>query len=204
MASSGNVIDYVNFSNTYSGGLMLDKDTSSSHNSTAVYVSAPSWWAQIIINKNLGSWGRSFTLYATYWNGSSWVEAWRDTQSMGQLEGGTWTFKYYHNSTLGSTPGDVADAVLWELYLEFPELYRKRMWVYSGGIGCISADTYNNSYRGRPIYSCGRLGGDSIYNSGEAGRIRDKIRSEYFNQSADTGTLISASKEHKLVAYKYN
>ena len=204
MASSGNLISYANFSNTYSGGLMLDKDTNSSHNSTAIYVSSPSWWAQITINKNLGSWGRSFTLYAAYWNGSSWVEAWRDTRSFSQMEGGSWTYKYYHNSTLGSTSGDVADAVLWELYLDFPELYRKRLWVYSGGIGCMSESTYNNLYRGRLIYSCGRLGNDSIYNSGEAGRIRDKIRSEYFNQSANTGTLITASKEHKLVAYKYN
>ena len=65
--------------------------------------------------------------------------------------------------------------------------------------------TYNKVYRGRPIYSCGRLGGDSIYISGEAGRMRDKIRSDYFNQGVGSGTtLITASKEHKLVAYKYN
>lgn len=204
MASSGNLVSYSNFSNTYSGGLVLDKDTSSKNNSYVVYTSSPSWWAQITINKNMGSWGRSFTLVATYWNGSSWVEAWKDTHSWGQFESGSWTYKYYHNSTLGSTSGDVADAVLWELYFDHPELYRKRMWVYSGGIGCMPENTYNKLYRGRPIYSCGRLGGDSIYISGEAGRIRDKIRSEYFNQSANNGTLITAAKEHKLVAYKYN
>lgn len=203
MASSGNLISYANFSNTYSGGLVLDKDTGSSHNSCSVYVSSPSWWAQIIINKNVGTWERSFTLFASYWNGSTWVEAWRDTQRMGQLEGGKWTFKYYHNSTLGSTPGDVASAVLWELHLDHPELYRKRMWVYAGGIGCMPEDTYNNLYRGRPIYSCGRLGEDSRHNAGDQGRKRDEALS-IFSQSANSGTPITASNEAKLVAYKYN
>ena len=197
-------ISYANFSKSYTGRLVLDKDTNSSHNSYTTYVSSPSWWAQITINKNWGTWGRSFTLFATYWNGSSWVEAWRDSHSWGQMESGEWTYKYYHNSTLGSTSGDVPTAVLWELHLDHPELYRKRMWVYSGGAGCMPESTYNNYYRGRPIYSCGRLGGESIYISGEAGRIRDKIRSEYFNQSTSSPTLITASKEHKLVATKYN
>ena len=198
-------ISYANFSKSYVGGLMLDKDTNSSHNNSTIYVSSPSWWAQITINKNLGTWGRSFTLTAAYWNGSTWVDAWSDRHSWGQFETGSWTYKYYHNSTLGSTPGDVADAVLWELYFDFPELYRKRMWVYSGGAGCMPESTYNDLYQRGLIYSSGRLGGDSIYNSGEAGRIRDKIRSEYFNQGVASGiTSITASKEHKLVATKYN
>ena len=197
-------ISYANLSKSYTGGLVRHTDTNSSHNSYTTYVSSPSWWAQITINKNLGTWGRSFTLFASYWNGSTWVEAWRDSHSWGQFETGSWTYKYYHNSTLGSTSGDVADAVLWELHLDHPELYRKRMWVYSGGAGCMPESTYNNLYQKGLIYSSGRLGGDSIYNSGEAGRIRDKIRSEYFNQSTSSPTLITASKEHKLVATKYN
>ena len=64
--------------------------------------------------------------------------------------------------------------------------------------------TYNDLYQGEPIYSCGRTGGDSIYVSGEAGRMRDKIRSDYFNQSKDSGKSIAASREYKLTAYKYN
>ena len=201
--ASGDLINYANFSNSYSGGLIMDKDSGSSNNSRAVYVSAPSWWAQITINKNIATWGRSFTLYASYWNGSSWVEAWKDTHSWGQLESGEWTYKYYHNSTLGSTSGDVATAVLWELYFDHPELYRKRLWLYAGGIGCMPEDTYNNLYKGRLIYSCGRLGGDSRHDAGDTGKKRDEALS-LFSQSANRGTLITASNEHKLVAYKYN
>ena len=205
MANTGDSISYANFSKSYTGGVVLDKDTNSSHNTYVTYVSSPSWWAQITINKNFGTWGRSFTLTAAYWNGSKWVDAWSDSHSFGQMESGSWTYKYYHNSTLGSTSGDVPDAVLWELYFDHPELYRKRLWVYSGGAGCMPESTYNDKYQGRPIYSCGRLGGDSIYVSGEAGRMRDKIRSDYFNQGADSGTKqIAASREYKLTAYKYN
>lgn len=203
MASSGNLISYANFSNTYSGGLLLNKDTNSKNNSFTVYMSSPSWWAQIAIEKYTGSWGRSFTLTAAYWNGSTWVDAWSDRHSWNQIEAGVWNYKYYHNSTLGSTPGDVADAVLWELYFDHMELYNKKMWVYTGGIGCMPEDTYNNVYRGRPIYSCGRLGADSKHAAGDRGRTRDAALS-IFSQSADSGTLITPSNEHKLVAYKYN
>ena len=203
MASSGNLISYSNFSNTYSGDRVLYKGSSSGKNSFTVYTSSPSWWAQIQIDKNVGSWGRSFTLTAAYWNGSTWVDAWSDRHSWSQFEGGTWTYKYYHNSTLGSTSGDVASAVLWELYFDHMELYDKRMWVYTGGIRCMPENTYNNVYRGRPIYSCGRLGGDSMYAAGDDGRKRDEALS-MFNQSANSGTLITPSRETKLVAYKYN
>ena len=200
---AGELISYANFSKAYYGGLVFDKDSSSSNNSRSVYISSPSWWAQIQIDKNVGSWGRSFTLTASYWNGSTWVKAWSDYHEWGQFEGGTWTYKYYHNSTLGSTSGDVASAVLWELYCDHMELYDKRMWVYTGGIRCMPEDTYNNVYRGRPIYSCGRLGGDSMYAAGDDGRKRDEALS-MFNQSANSGTLITPSRETKLVAYKYN
>lgn len=200
---AGELISYANFSSAYYGGLVFDKDSSSSNNSRSVYISSPSWWAQITINKNVGTWGRSFTLTAAYWNGSTWVEAWSDRHSWNQFESGSWTYKYYHNSTLGSTSGDVPDAVLWELYFDHPELYRKRLWVYSGGIGCMPEDTYNNLYKGRPIYSSGNSGASSRYDAGDQGRKRDEALSR-FSQSANSGTSILGVDEEKLVAYKFN
>ena len=200
---AGELISYANFSKAYYGGLVFDKDSSSSNNSRSVYISSPSWWAQITIDKNVGTWGRSFTLSAAYWNGSTWVDAWSDKHSWGQFESGTWTYKYYHNSTLGSTSGDVANAVLWELYFDHPELYRKRLWVYSGGIGCMPENTYSNLYRGRPIYSSGNLGASSRYDAGDQGRNRDVALSK-FSQSANSGTKIPGVDEEKLVAYKFN
>lgn len=202
--AKGDLIDYDHCSGSYAGRMIFDKDSGSSNNSRSVYVSSASWWAQITINKNIGTWGRSFTLYASYWNGSSWVEAWRDSHSWGQFESGEWTYKYYHNSTLGSTSGDVADAVLWELHLDHPELYRKRLWVHYGGVKCMPRDIYNDVYRGRPIYSSGNLAGSSIYDAGDRGRNRDAAYST-FRQSADSGTLITYPNDlDKLVAYKYN
>ena len=75
--------------------------------------------------------------------------------------------------------------------------------MYTGRIGCMPEDAYNNVYGRRPIYSCGRLGGDSMYAAGDDGRKRDEALS-MFNQSANSGTLITPSRETKLVAYKYN
>ena len=122
---------------------------------------------------------------------------------MTRLEFGERTYNYYHNSTLGSTSGDVASAVLWEIYLEYTApRNRISLEAYTGGIGCMPEDTYNNLYKGRPIYSCGGPVSSSVY-SLAGGRSRDTALS-LFSQSADSGTLITASKEHKLVAYKYN
>ena len=67
----------------------------------------------------------------------------------------------------------------------------------------MAEDTYNNLYKGRLIYSCGRLGEDSRYDAGDNGKKRDEALS-LFSQSANRGTLITASNEHKLVAYKFN
>ena len=204
MASSGNLISYSNFSKTYTSDLLLDK-TGSSGSGTSVYsayISSPSWYAQVTINKQYIA-SVKFTVYAAYWNGSTWVDAWSDTHTLGRLELGESTYNYYHNSTLGSTSGDVASAVLWEIYLEYriPQ-NRARLWTYTGGIGCMPEDTYNNLYKGRPIYSCGGPVSSSVY-SLAGGRSRDTALS-LFSQSAASGTLITPSNEHKLVAYKYN
>ena len=197
------LITYEKFPDNYLGGLELDKDTNSSKNQTTVYVSSSSWWAQVTIDKNWGTWGRSFTLWASYWNGATWVEAWKDTHSWGQFESGSWTYKYYHNSTLGSTSGDVPTAVLWELHLDHPELYRKRLWVYAGGAGCMPRSTYDNFYRGKPVYCSGRMTAPSSYNAGDNGRTRDEALS-IFNRSFYSGkTQIPALYRMKLVANKY-
>lgn len=201
MAGSGDYIKYSNFSTSYTGDCMVDVDTGSSDNDKYVYISAPSWWAQITIDKNWGSWGRSFTLYATYWNGSSWVQAWSDSHSWGQFESGEWNYKYYHNSSLGTTSGDVSSAVLWELHFDYPELYRKRLWVYTGSAGCMGESLYNSIYQNHKIYSSGRLGGDSRY-----GAFNTQDRSgplTLFSQQSNTGTKITAANEAKLVGYKY-
>ena len=203
MASKGNLISYANFSNTYSGDLLLDRTDASSPSVYSAYVSSPSWYAQVKWNKEYMS-GADITVSAAYWNGSTWVDAWSDTQRVSSLETGKEkTYSYYHNSTLGSTSGDVASAVLWEIYLEYKvPKNRIRFWTYTGGIGCMPEDTYNNLYKGRPIYSCGGPVSSSVY-SLAGGRSRDTALS-LFSQSAARGTLITASTERKLVAYKYN
>lgn len=200
---AGELISYANFSNAYYGGLLLNKTGTGVTKVYSAYVSSPSWWAQITIDKEYIS-RVDITVSAAYWNGSTWVDAWSDKHSFGKPETGSWTYKYYHNSTLGSTSGDVADAVLWEIYLEyFATNNRIRFWTYSGGAGCMPESTYNNLYRGRPIYSSGRLGASSRYDAGDQGRKRDEALS-IFSQSANSGTSISGVDEEKLVAYKYN
>lgn len=201
--ASGDLISYSNFSKTYTSDLLLDKTDTRTTSVYSAYVSSPSWYAKVTWNKEYMS-GADITVSAAYWNGSTWVDAWSDTQNLSALETGKErTYNYYHNSTLGSTSGDVASAVLWEIYLEYhAPKNRIRLWTYSGGIGCMPEDTYNNLYKGRPIYSCGGPVSSSVY-SLAGGRSRDTALS-LFSQSADSGTLITASKEHKLVAYKYN
>lgn len=201
MASSGDVIKYSSFSTSYSGGLVMDIDSGSGVGNRYVYVSAPSWWAQITINKNWGSWGRSFTFTASYWNNIKWVQAWSDTHSWGQFESGQWNYKYYHNSTLGTKSGDVSDVVLWELHFYYPELYRKRLWVYAGGAGCMGESLYNSLYKGKKIYSAGRLGSDCRADYG--GSESRSTAMSLFSQNADTGTKITAANEMKLVGFKY-
>ncbi len=201
MAASGDVIKYSSFSTSYSGGLIMDIDSGSGVGNRYVYVSAPSWWAQISINKNWGSWGRSFTFTASYWNNIKWVQAWSDTHSWGQFESGQWNYKYYHNSTLGTKSGDVSDVVLWELHFYYPELYRKRLWVYAGGAGCMGESLYNSLYKGKRIYSAGRLGSDCRADYG--GSESRSTALSLFSQSADTGTKITAANEMKLVGFKY-
>ena len=200
--TSGDLISYSNFSNTYSGQLLLDEKNVMSSSEYTAYVSSPSWYAEVRLIKNSSASVR-FTIKAAYWNGSTWVDAWSDVRSLGMFDSGTRTYKYYHNSTLGSTSGDVASAVLWEIHLAYavPQ-NRIILEAYAGSIGCMPEDTYNNLYKGRPIYSCGGPVSSSIYGL-EGGRARDKALS-VFSQSADRGTLITASNERKLVAYKYN
>lgn len=203
MASSGNLIEYGSFSTTYSGGQLMDIDSGGNDENHYYYVSSPSWWAQITINKNLGSWGRSFTLTANYWNGEDWKQAWSDSHSWGQLESGEWTYKYYHNSTLGSTSNDVSTAVLWELVFHIPELYRKRFWLYTGSLGCMGVDKYNTLCKSSPtlIYSAGRLGSDSRHDNGTSQNRADAL--SRFSQSANTGSPIYATEENKLIWAKY-
>ena len=201
MASSGDSIKYSNFSTSYSGDLRMDIDSGSGVGHRYVYVSSSSWWAQITINKNWGSWGRSFTFTASYWNGSRWIQAWSDTHSWGQFESGQWNYKYYHNSTLGTTSGDKTDPVLWELHFYYPELYRKRLWVYAGGAGCMGESLYNSLYKNNKIYSAGRLGEDSRWDYASTESRNSAL--SVFSQSANTGTKITAANEAKLVRYKY-
>ena len=179
----------------------MDIDSGSGYGHRYVYVSSASWWAQISINKNWGSWGRSFTFTATYWNNIKWVQAWSDKHSWGQFESGQWNYKYYHNSTLGTTSGDQTEPVLWELHFYYPELYRKRLWVYAGGPGCMGESLYNSLYKNQKIYSAGRLGEDSRYDYVQT-ESRDAALS-VFSQSANTGTKITAANEAKLVVRKY-
>lgn len=201
MAGVGDKIQYSSFSTSYSGGQVMDIDSGSGYGHRYVYVSSASWWAQIVINKNWGSWGRSIDFTASYWNGSEWIKAWTDSHSWGQFESGEWNYKYYHNSTLGTTSGDQTEPVLWELHFYYPELYRKSLWVYAGGPGCMGESLYNSLYKNQKIYSAGRLGEDSRY---------DYVQSEsrnaalsVFSQSANTGTKITAANEAKLVGRKY-
>lgn len=203
MASSGDLIRYSSFSTTYTGGQLMDIDSGGNDEYHYYYVSSPSWWAQITIDKNLGSWGRSFDLTAKYWNGSSWVTAWTDSHSWGQLESGERSYYYYHNSTLGSTSGDVSTAVLWELIFHIPELYRKRFWLYVGGLGCVGESKYNALCKSSPtyIYSAGRLGSDSRHDNGTSNGETDAL--SRFSQIADRGTQIKATHEAKLVWARY-
>ena len=203
MASSGDLIRYSSFSTTYAGGQLMDIDSGGNDEYHYYYVSSPSWWAQITINKNIGSWGRSFDLTANYWNGSKWVNAWADSHSWGQLESGEWNYYYYHNSTLGSTSGDVPSAVLWELIFHIPELYRKRFWLYCGGLGCMGESKYNTLCKSSPtyIYSAGRLGSDSRHDNGTSNGETDAL--SRFSQIADRGTQIKATHEAKLVWARY-
>ena len=202
--ASGDLISYSNFSNTYTSDLLLDNEGSTSKAGVySAYVSSPSWYTRVTVNKSLNA--GAVAIYISYWNGSTWVEVYQDTRSWGPFTTGEVNYQFYHNSTLGSTPKDVASAVLWEIYLEYPapeKKHRTRLWTYTGGIGCMPEETYNNLYKGRPIYSCGGPVSSSVY-SLAGGRSRDTALS-LFSQSAARGTLITASNERKLVAYKYN
>ena len=199
--AKGDLISYSNFSNTYTSELLYESVSTPGNTVYSAYVSSPSWYANVIVNKSFGS-KEEYTIYASYWNGSTWVEAWREARGFDKYLIGQLDYQYYHNSTLGSTPKDVASAVLWEIHLEHSAKLKAKLEMYTGSIGCMPEDTYNNLYKGRPIYSCGGLGLSSVYGS-LGGRARDRALST-FSQSADRGTLISASNEHKLVAYKYN
>lgn len=207
MASSGNLISYSNFSKTYTSDLLFDNTQTATGSNTSVYsvyVSSPSWYAQIRVNKDYREIVK-LQVYASYWNGSTWVDAWSRVELLSNPFGALkeYNYQYYHNSTLGSTTNDVADAVLWEFYLVYSApKNRVRLWMNTGSIGCMPEDTYNNLYKGRPIYSCGGPVSSSIY-SLAGGKSRDTALST-FSQSAARGTLITASNERKLVAYKYN
>lgn len=202
--AKGDLIRYSNFSNAYTSDLLLDNEGSSSDAGVySAYVSSPSWYTRVTVNKSYNA--GAVAIYISYWNGSTWVEAYQDTRSWGTFAMGELNYQFYHNSTSGSTSKDVPSAVLWEIYLRYPaasKKHRTRFWMYTGGIGCMPEETYNNLYKGRPIYSCGGPVSSSVYSfAGE--RSRDTALS-LFSQSADSGTLITASNETKLVAYKYN
>lgn len=202
MADEPKKIEFSQFSTSHTGGQLMDIETGGNTETRYFYVSAPSWWAQVTINKNWGSWGRSFTLTASYWNGSKWVQAWSETHSWGQFESGEWNYYFNHNlSDKDSHSGDVADAILWELALSIPELYRKRFYLYTGSVGCLGQTKYDSMCKGKLIYSAGRLGEDSRHAPGTTQK-RDEALA-LFSQSADRGTPIAYTHEAKLVFANY-
>ncbi len=206
MASAGDGFVFSSFDTSYKwGGQISDYEsgTITYYDYVTCYVSAPSWWCQITFNKNWGSWARESIFYANYYTGSEWKEAWKWSHSWGWGDSGESSYKFYHNSTLGTTSGDVPSAVLWELRFSMPELYRKRFWVFAGGIGCMGETLYNNQYKSKYIYSCGRLGEDSRYRPAGVNSADRTLALKTYSQSANTGTQITAANEEKLVGYKY-
>ena len=200
--ASGDLIKFTNFSKSYKEHLIMDVDTINGERTRYAYVSSPSFYAKVLINKNLFTWGDCFW-YFSYWNGTSWVQVKEEQLDPEAHQAGEYDYYFYHNSTLGYSGEDVPTAVLWEIKLYYPKPFRKRLWVYTGGIGCMNESTYNDIYKGKLIYSAGNLGGESCWNAGEDGEKRQQALS-LFSQSANRGTLITASNEHKLVAYKFN
>lgn len=201
--ASGDLINYSALAYEYYRDFsIMDIDSGSDVGHKYVYVSAQSWYAQITINKNWGSWGRDISFTASYWNGSAWVEAWSDSHSWGQFESGEWTYKYYHNSTLGTTSGDVVEPVLWELHFYYPELYRKRLRLYVGRIACMGEELYNNFYKGRKIYHTGAPGQEYAYKEYNVESRSTAL--SYFSQSAYTGNIIRDWDSTVLTAYKFS
>lgn len=200
--ASGDLIKYSNFSNTYTEHSIMDYENKHGEIAHYAYVSSPSWYMHISFDKGALIFGNA-NWVVSYWNGSDWIKAYEKSIYLGSMESGNFGYYFYHNSTLGSNAEDVPQAVLWEIYFYYMKPMRKRLWIYTGGIGCMSESTYDDIYKGKLIYSAGNLSGDSCWNAGEDGAKRNEALS-LFSQSANRGTLITASNEKKLVAYKYN
>lgn len=203
MASSGDCIKYSNFSNTaYTGKCYVDIDSqgNTQNDKCYCYISAPSWYAKEQVDKNWGTWGRSWGVTACYYTGSEWKQAWSWSDSAGQFDSGSWSKYFYHNHSSSSTSGDVPSAILWELAYRIPELYRKRLWVYAGGIGCMGEQKYKTLCTTNPtlVYSSGNLSDSSIYYAGRNNQDRSGAIKK-FKWSDNTGTLIYATNETKLV-----
>lgn len=205
MADESKKIEFNSFSTSYSGGRVsyYDSQENTQDDKVYCYVCAPSWWAQITIDKNWGTWGRSWTLGANYYDADSntWKSAMSTGSSAGQWESGSWSYKLYHNSTVGSSSGDVPAATLWELYFRMPELYLKRFWVYAGSLGCMGESKYTTLCKDKPtlIYSSGRLNSVSYYRTTGLNNQDRSGALSMFSGAANRGTQILEKDENKCI-----
>lgn len=200
MPTSGNLITKDNFSTAISETCVYNHDSGGNNSTYYWYVSAACWRMRMRLSKNWGSWGRTNTMYADYWNGSSWVRAMTVSRSRSQTSSGETNDYMYHNWPGASTSGDVINASLWRLVYDAAELYHRYIYIATGGPGAMGPTDYANNWKNRKIYSNGNLGA-FLYNNGSA-QSDDAARS-YFKNSNNRGTQISASNGDHCVYTDY-
>lgn len=159
-------------------------DTGSTVQTVYVYVSSACFDAYYTAKKNWGSWGRTISLSAYYYNGSSWIKAGAtQSDSPGQFDSGTYSKHFRHNWSGYTQNGDMHNFHLWRLEFGMPELYNKYIYLQCGSYYYGAED-----WTGKKIY------GTSLHNEKPyyyAGNTKDDAGAiSLFKTSSKRGTKI--------------
>ncbi len=123
-----------NFTTDKTIDTLWHKDSGEDSGSTHyIYVSCACFDIYYTVTKNWGSWGRSMSMTAYYYSGSSWIKAGStQSDSPGQFDSGTYSKHFRHNWSGYSQDGDRHNYHLWKIVIDMPELYNKYIYLQCG------------------------------------------------------------------------
>ena len=199
MASSGEVIQWSNFSHSYADYYHIG---GKAWNGTGyMYISAPSFMVGMHVSGALWSTAELLCRFDYYdWANNTWVTGSSLTASA-RGSGSSDDKRYYHLWNGSNSDDDSRHNVhYWRVYVHTVNTGNNRSVEADftvGGAGCMSEAQYNSHCQNKLMVSAGRLGGGWLHWTDQ--QPNDAEALSYFNWASGTGTLITASYADKII-----
>lgn len=199
MASSGEVIQWSNFSHSYAQTYHIG---GKAWNGTGyMYISAPAFAVHMYVTGALWSTAQLLCRFDYYnWSNNTWTTG---SELRASANGsGKRDDKYYYHLWNGSNSDNDSrhNVHYWRVYVHTENTGNNRYVECDftmGGPGCMSEAQYNTYCKNKLMVSAGKLSGDWIHWTNQ--QPNDAQALALFNWSSGTGTLITASLADKII-----